>query len=106
MDEAGTDLSTIMVEVPLADGSGNVPVQLLWSNAIGAPQGPVDHPLPAAGAAADRPGALRARPPKPIAGSEVHLTPYRGCSGCNSPTTPAHLKCLVATFRCLSASKG
>ncbi|HLJ99152.1 MAG TPA: hypothetical protein VKU39_04500 [Streptosporangiaceae bacterium] len=45
MDEAGTHLSTVMTEVPLADGSGDVPIQLMWSNAAGAPQGPVDHPL-------------------------------------------------------------
>jgi hypothetical protein len=46
MDEAGADLSTVMVQVPLADGSGDVPIQLMWSNDAGAPQGPVDHPLP------------------------------------------------------------
>lgn len=45
MDEAGANLSAVMTEVPLADGSGNVPIQLMWSNAAGAPQGPVDHPL-------------------------------------------------------------
>jgi hypothetical protein len=51
MDQAGGDLSTVMVEVPLADGSGDVPIQLLWSDDAGAPQGPVDHPLspPSAG---------------------------------------------------------
>jgi len=48
MNQAGADLSTIMVEVPLADGSGNVPIQLMWSDDAGAPQGPVDHPLPPA----------------------------------------------------------
>lgn len=46
MNQAGADLSTIMVEVPLADGSGKVPIQLMWSDDAGAPQGPVDHPLP------------------------------------------------------------
>jgi hypothetical protein len=30
--EAGTDLSTVMMEVPLANGSGTVPVQLMYSN--------------------------------------------------------------------------
>jgi hypothetical protein len=46
MNLAGADLSTVMVEVALADGSGSVPIQLLWSDYAGAPQGPVDHPLP------------------------------------------------------------
>jgi len=50
MKEAGTDLSSVMVEVPLADGSGNVPIQLLWSDDAIAPQGPADHPLPPPGA--------------------------------------------------------
>jgi hypothetical protein len=35
--ESGGDLSTVMKEVPLADGSGTVPVQLLWSNKDSAP---------------------------------------------------------------------
>ncbi len=48
MNQAGADLSAIMVEVPLADGSGNVPIQLMWSDDAGAPQGPVDQPLPPA----------------------------------------------------------
>lgn len=46
MKLAGADLSTVMVEVPLADGSGNVPIQFMWSDDAHAPQGPVDHPLP------------------------------------------------------------
>jgi hypothetical protein len=46
MNEAGTDLSAVMVEVPLADGSGDVPIQLMWSDYARAPQGPVDRPLP------------------------------------------------------------
>jgi hypothetical protein len=41
MDEAGADLGLVMKEVPLADGSGKVPVQLMWSNAVGGPEGPV-----------------------------------------------------------------
>jgi hypothetical protein len=46
MNEAGADLSLVMVEVPLTDGSGDVPIQLMWSDDARAPQGPVDHPLP------------------------------------------------------------
>jgi len=45
--EAGADLSKVMVEVPLADGSGTVPIQLLWSDDANGPEGPVDAPLPA-----------------------------------------------------------
>src|SRR5262249_35856504 len=32
LDEDGPPLAEVMREVPLADGSGAVPVQLLWSN--------------------------------------------------------------------------
>lgn len=35
--ESGGDLSSVMREVPLADGSGTVPVQLMWSNRDSAP---------------------------------------------------------------------
>ena len=37
ISESGGDLSKVMVEVPLADGSGTVPVQLMWSNRDSAP---------------------------------------------------------------------
>jgi hypothetical protein len=43
---AGDRLDLVMVEVPLADGSGPVPIQLMWSNAIHGPEGPVDAPRP------------------------------------------------------------
>lgn len=43
MEEAGTDLAAVMREVPLADGSGSVPIQLMWSNAVGGPEGPISH---------------------------------------------------------------
>ncbi|MGH2971318.1 MAG: hypothetical protein ACRDNM_00990 [Gaiellaceae bacterium] len=46
MSEAGGDLSSVMKEVPLADGSGTVPIQLLWSNAVGGPEGPITTPHP------------------------------------------------------------
>lgn len=37
-------LSSIFREVPLTNGSGTVPVQLLWSNAIHGPEGPISSP--------------------------------------------------------------
>lgn len=46
MAEAGGDLGRVMQEVPLTDGSGTVPVQLLWSNAVGGPEGPIPTPHP------------------------------------------------------------
>jgi hypothetical protein len=41
MDLPGVDIHAVMREVALADGSGTVPVQLMWSNAVGGPEGPV-----------------------------------------------------------------
>jgi hypothetical protein len=43
---AGDRLDLVMVEVPLADGSGPVPIQLMWSNAVHGPEGPVNTPRP------------------------------------------------------------
>ena len=40
MEEAGADLSTVMKEVPLKSG-GTVPIQLMWSNAVSGPEGPI-----------------------------------------------------------------
>jgi hypothetical protein len=40
MDEAPT-LGAVMKEVPLASGGRTVPVQLMWSNAVGGPEGPI-----------------------------------------------------------------
>jgi hypothetical protein len=51
MSEAGADLSLVMKEVPLANGSGAVPIQLMWSNAVGGPEGPIPQPNRAAAAA-------------------------------------------------------
>jgi hypothetical protein len=42
MEEAGADLSTVMKEVSLA-GGGTAPIQLMWSNAVGGPEGPIAH---------------------------------------------------------------
>jgi hypothetical protein len=44
MSLAGGNLSKVMKEVRLADGSGTVPIQLMWSNAVGAPEGPIARP--------------------------------------------------------------
>jgi hypothetical protein len=44
MAEAGGKLDMVMQEVPLADGSGTVPIQLMWSNAVGGPEGPIQTP--------------------------------------------------------------
>jgi hypothetical protein len=38
--EAHGNIRLVMKEVPLADGSGTVPVQLLWSNRVGGPEAP------------------------------------------------------------------
>jgi len=40
MEEAGADLSTVMKEVPVKSG-GTVPIQLMWSNAVSGPEGPI-----------------------------------------------------------------
>jgi len=40
LDEAGPDLGTVMEEVPLVKG-GTAPIQLMWSNAVGGPEGPI-----------------------------------------------------------------
>jgi hypothetical protein len=48
IDETNGDLSLVFQEVPLADGSGTVPVQFQYSNAVHGPEGPIakPHPLP------------------------------------------------------------
>ena len=38
------DLSAVFVEIPLSDGSGYVPVQLQYSNAVHGPEGPIPYP--------------------------------------------------------------
>jgi hypothetical protein len=43
MEEAGADLGSVMVEVPVAHSPGTVPIQLMWSNAVGGPEGPIAH---------------------------------------------------------------
>lgn len=48
IDESDHDLALVFQEVPLADGSGTVPVQFQYSNAVHGPEGPIaqPHPLP------------------------------------------------------------
>ncbi len=45
---AGTSISSVVLEIPLANGSGTVPVQLPYSNVARGPEGPITqpHPLP------------------------------------------------------------
>jgi hypothetical protein len=40
LEEAGADLGAVMQEVPLVKG-GTAPIQLMWSNAVGGPEGPI-----------------------------------------------------------------
>ncbi len=49
--EAGNNLSLVFQEVNLANGSGTVPIQLLWSNAVHGPEGPRSTPDPQASTA-------------------------------------------------------
>jgi hypothetical protein len=49
MDLAGKQLERVMVEVPLANGRGRVPVQLQYSNYVHGPEGPAPRPRPFAG---------------------------------------------------------
>jgi hypothetical protein len=44
MAEAQGAIGLVMKEVPLADGSGTVPIQLMWSNAVDGPEGPISRP--------------------------------------------------------------
>jgi hypothetical protein len=46
MSLAGANIGKVMKEVPLADGSGTVPIQLMWSNAVHGPEGPIANPHP------------------------------------------------------------
>ena len=39
--EAGGDLSLVFQEVPVGDGSSTAPIQLMWSNRVHGPEGPV-----------------------------------------------------------------
>jgi hypothetical protein len=41
LDEAGGRIGAVIKEVPLTTGEEKVPVQLMWSNAVGGPEGPI-----------------------------------------------------------------
>jgi hypothetical protein len=43
LEESGADLTSIVREVKLTGSSKHVPVQLMWSNAVGGPEGPIAH---------------------------------------------------------------
>jgi hypothetical protein len=44
LDEAGPDLTRVMKEVKLTGSNKKVPVQLMWSNAVSGPEGPIATP--------------------------------------------------------------
>jgi hypothetical protein len=44
MAEVHGSIKLVMQEVPLAAGSGTVPIQLMWSNAVSGPEGPISRP--------------------------------------------------------------
>lgn len=44
MAEAQGMVDLVLKEVPLADGSGTVPIQLMWSNAAAGPEAPISRP--------------------------------------------------------------
>jgi hypothetical protein len=60
IEETGADLGLALKEVPL-DAGGSAPVQLMWSNAVGGPEGPIArrHRRPATSASAARAGTRR-----------------------------------------------
>lgn len=41
MEEAGANLGAVMKEVKIAGSSAKVPIQLMWSNAVAGPEGPI-----------------------------------------------------------------
>jgi hypothetical protein len=48
VSEAGGDLTEVFQEVELADSTGTVPVQFMYSNAVHGPEGPIPNPDPPA----------------------------------------------------------
>jgi len=44
MAEAQGMVDLVLKEVPLADGSGTGPIQLMWSNAAAGPEAPISRP--------------------------------------------------------------
>jgi hypothetical protein len=47
LEEAGANLTSVMKEVTLAAGGRRAPVQLMWSNAVAGPEGPIAQKHPA-----------------------------------------------------------
>ena len=43
LEEVGSNLASVVTEVELASGGQMVPVQLMWSNAVAGPEGPIAH---------------------------------------------------------------
>jgi hypothetical protein len=41
LEEVGANLTAVVTEVKLASGGASVPVQLMWSNAVAGPEGPI-----------------------------------------------------------------
>jgi hypothetical protein len=65
--ETAQTLSQAFMEVPLADGSGMIPIQLMYSNAAHGPEGPITKPyggspLPLATRKTPRPGSSNPTP--------------------------------------------
>jgi hypothetical protein len=48
LEEAGANLASLVTEVLLASGGKTVPVQLMWSNAVAGPEGPIARKHPSA----------------------------------------------------------
>ena len=72
-------LKQVFVEVPLADGSGMVPVQLQYSNAVHGPEGPIPYPHgmeppPGTQPPVNIPPA-NPKPPAPVPGTGTTPTP-------------------------------
>ena len=69
VDEA-TQLGLVFQEVPLADGSGTVPVQLQYSNAVHGPEGPISTPHGMVPTPANEPDAPPANGGQPAGGDK------------------------------------
>lgn len=83
VDEA-SPLSLVFREVPLTDGTGKVPVQLLYSNAVHGPEGPIPQPhagptLPPAKRRTSPPGTTPIKPnPSPNPNPTPPANPNEG----------------------------
>lgn len=68
-------LVQVFMEVPLADGSGMVPVQLQYSNAVHGPEGPIDYPHGMEPAPGTRPPQNNPQPSNPSNPNPGNSTP-------------------------------